>query len=227
MKIADFKGLNRRIHVSVLALAASAAVAAAGYAHATPEEDFKAAEQAIKDNDMIGATPLYQKAADQGYAPAQAALGRILFQAEYRTDAFRYYKMAAEQGNAEGEFGFGSLYAEGKAVKKDLKAAREWITKAAEQGFPQAVDVLAEAYIQAGLGLDAAAANSPDALRWVTKSAEQEYVPSMLALAQAYTQGTLGAPKDAAKAKEWQDKAYQTQLKFKNIRKKDMKKEKK
>lgn len=224
MKIANFKGLNRRIHVSVLALAASAALAAAGYAYATPEDDFKAAEQAIKDNDMISATPLYQKAADHGYAPAQSALGRILFQAEYSTDAFRYYKMAAEQGNAEGEFGLGSMYAEGKGVKKDLKTAREWITKAAEQGLPQAIDVLAEAYMQRGLGIDAGADNSPDALRWVTKAAEHEYVPSMLALAQAYATGTLGAPKDPAKAKEWQDKAYATQLKFKNIRKKDKRK---
>ncbi len=225
MNIADLKGLNRRLHASVRVLSACAALAVAGHAYATPEEDFKAAEQAIKDNDMISATPLYQKAADQGYAPAQAALARILFQAEYGTDAVRYYKMAAAQGNAEGEFGLGSMYAEGKGVKKDLKAAREWITKAAEQGYPQAVDVIADAYIQRGLGLDAAAANSPDALRWVTKSAEHEYVPSMLALAQAYSQGALGAPKDPAKAKEWQDKAYAVQLKFKNIRKKDLKKE--
>ena len=49
-------------------------------------------------------------------------------------EAVKWYKKAAEQGNASSQFKLGSSYANGEGVTKDMKEAVKWWTKAAEQG---------------------------------------------------------------------------------------------
>lgn len=45
----------------------------------------------------------------------------------------RFSDDAGEKGNAEAEFKVGEMYETGFGVEKDMKAAREWINKAAAQ----------------------------------------------------------------------------------------------
>ena len=75
----------------------------------------------------------YEKAANQGYAPAQYNLGvcyengRGVVQS-YEKAAF-WFKKAANQGDAQAQFYLGVCYENGLGVKKDLKKAKFWKNK--------------------------------------------------------------------------------------------------
>lgn len=51
---------------------------------------------------------------------------------------FDFQMTLAKKGNAEAEFKVGEMYETGFGVEKDMKAAREWINKAAAQGHETA-----------------------------------------------------------------------------------------
>jgi TPR repeat protein len=196
-----------RIKLSHCIVLGAATLGVATTACAGPEDDYKTAAQSYADGDLISAMPLFKKAADQGYAPAQASLAELLYQSEYYDQAADYSRKSAEQGNPVGQFDLGRMYAEGKGVKKDLGKSREWIVKSAEQGYASAINVMAEAYMHAGLGLTAKDANSEQTLHWLKLAADKDYLPAIVALAQAYQKGTYGAAADPAQAKVWQAKA--------------------
>lgn len=111
------------------------------------------AQQIAVNGDLITRMRLLREAAEVGYAPAQAALGEILDKAEEDKEAVVWYRKAAEQGNAAGQYGLGMEYATGEGITKDLKQAEQWIRKAAEQDYVTAVDVMAQAYRKGELGL--------------------------------------------------------------------------
>ena len=46
----------------------------------------------------------------------------------------RWYRKAAEQGHADGQYSLGVMYTNGQGVEKDYKQAVKWYRKAAEQG---------------------------------------------------------------------------------------------
>lgn len=50
------------------------------------------------------------------------------------TEAFKYCKKAAEQGEVHAQYNLGNMYADGLGVKHDYFKAFEWYQKAAEQG---------------------------------------------------------------------------------------------
>ena len=80
----------------------------------------------------------FQKAAEQGYAPAQCNLGYMYQYGQgVKQDyfkAFEWYQKAAEQGNAYAQSALGVMYQYGQGVKQDYFKAVEWYQKAAEQG---------------------------------------------------------------------------------------------
>jgi hypothetical protein len=49
-------------------------------------------------------------------------------------EAVKWFRKAAEQGNAAAQASMGHLYEEGKEVAKDYKEAEKWFRKAAKQG---------------------------------------------------------------------------------------------
>ena len=64
-----------------------------------------------------------------------------------RAEAVRWYRAAAEQGNAEGQWRLGMRYATGRGVPLDHVAAYAWLNLAAAQGHEEAAgsrDRLAE-----------------------------------------------------------------------------------
>lgn len=96
----------------------------------------------------------YRKAADQGHAPAQAAVGRMYddgfhdgerFRQDY-AEALKWYRLAADQCDMSAEDRLGRLYAIGYGVERDFTKAAEWYRKAAEQGSPWAQYELATMY---------------------------------------------------------------------------------
>jgi hypothetical protein len=192
--------------VITLALAASCQMAWAG-----PEEDYTAGSDLYKRGDVVGAMPLLRKAADAGYAPAQATLGGILDYSEFDEDAIAYYRKSAAQNNADGQFGLGSMLSVGEGAPKDVAEARRLISLAAEQGHKQAINVLAQAYISGKLDIPENERQGADALRWIKLSAENNYLPAIEALSKSYREGKLGLEVDAAAADTWQAKSYELQ----------------
>lgn len=74
------------------------------------------------------------------------------------TEALRLYRLAAEQGDPEGQNGVGACYAKGAGVGRDDREAAKWFRLAAEQGFAKAQLNIADCYWD-GLGVD------PDCVR--------------------------------------------------------------
>lgn len=123
------------------------------WAVAGPEQDTELAEKEFARGDLVVSMALWTKAAQQGYAPAQARLGDILDKSEEDALAVDWYRKAAEQGNAVGEYGLGQMYAKGEGVKKDFEQARSHILLAAEKGYPPAMSLIMNAYQNGSLGL--------------------------------------------------------------------------
>jgi TPR repeat protein len=158
---------------------------------AAPEDDFRAGERAFRSGDVVGAMAPLRRAAEAGHAPAQALYGYILDQAESNEEAAAYYRKAAEQGNAEGEFGLGKLLAAGEGVAKDPAAARGWFERAAGKGHALAINVLAQAFLASDLGYKRDPADVKG-LSWVRKAAENRHLPALEYLAKGYRSGEFG-----------------------------------
>ena len=96
--------------------------------------------------DVGKAIQLYQKAADHGYARAQAKLGFLYWNGrgvlKDETKAFELFQKAADQGYAPAQTRLGDFYQYGIGVPKDLGKATEFYKKAADQG-----DVQAQTYL--------------------------------------------------------------------------------
>lgn len=192
-------GASRGWRAVMLALA----FAAGGACAATVDEDYRAGEKAYLSGDVIGAMGPLRRAADGGHAPAQALLAEILDRAQFNEEALAWYRKAAEQGHAAGEFGLGSMYLSGDGVKADRGQALFWFTRAAEKDHADAIRALAQALMTPPAG---EAADEAATLRWVRRAAELEYVPAMERLAAAYRTGALGLVADAAQAKAWSER---------------------
>lgn len=172
--------------------------AAAGSANLAAS--YEAGSKAYNEGDVATAMSILKPAADAGHAPSQALLGFILDKSLFYDDAVAYYRKSADQAYAEGQYGLGGMYADGSGVKQDFGEARRLFIKAAEQGHKQAVNVMAQAYINGGLGLDEAARQGPEALAWIKRSADNDDLPSIDALAAAYRSGQYGLAPDPKKA---------------------------
>lgn len=122
-------------------------------AQAGPQQDTEDAEKEFARGDLVASITLWRKAAQQGYAPAQVRLADILDKAEEDAEAAEWYRKAADQGNADGEFGLGQMYLKGEGVQKDLEQARTLILRAAEKNHQGAMMLMMESYQYGRLGL--------------------------------------------------------------------------
>jgi TPR repeat protein len=82
----------------------------------------------------------FRKAADQGNATAQFALGGCyqLGQSQDYTEAMKWYRKSAEQGFVPAQTSLAGFYYEGRGVPTDHAEALKWYRKAAEGGDAQA-----------------------------------------------------------------------------------------
>lgn len=167
---------------------------------AAPEDDYRSGADAYRGGDVVGAMELLRKSADAGHGPSQSLLAYILDKAEFDNEAVAYYRKAAAQGDPDGEYGLGSMYATGEGVKRDPAEARKWITRAARKGHAAAINSLAQAYMDGALGFDETQRNSAEALRWVRLAADSGYWPALEGLAAAYRTGAYGLAVDVQQA---------------------------
>ena len=89
--------------------------------------------------DGFEAVKWYRKAAEQGLANAQFNLGVMYYEGgrgvkQDYFEAVKWYRQAAEQGYAQAQFMLGALYLLGKGVQVNKSLAKEWFSKACDNG---------------------------------------------------------------------------------------------
>lgn len=116
--------------------------------------------------------------------------------------AVKWYRIAAEQGNADAQINLGNAYTKGASVEQDDAKAVEWYMKAAEQGAARAQWLLGNRY-RRGRGIEQDVAK---AFEWYSKAAERGFAPAQRNLGHLYRDG-LGVERDYRKAFELYVKA--------------------
>ena len=150
-------------------------------AKADPAADYELGFKAYQEDDLVVAMSSLERAAEAGHPKAQALLGYILDKAEDNEAAARYYRMAADQGDAEGAYWLAALYANGEGLPKDYQEAFRWFLVAAEAGYGPAIDVVANAYLNGELGQ---ARDRAKAKQWLQRGADSGYEPAKTKLEQ-------------------------------------------
>jgi cell division septation protein DedD len=99
--------------------------------------------------DQAMAESWYRKAAAQGHAQAQDNLGLILFQQGKKAEALPWLEKSVVRDERRTELVLGTMLFNGDAVTKDWPRAYALVTRASQQGLPQASQTLAQmdAYI--------------------------------------------------------------------------------
>lgn len=183
------------------------ALALSGLARGAPADDYKLGEQAYRSGDVVTAMAALRRAAEQGHAPAQVLLAEILDRAEFDEEALAWYRKAAAQGDAAGEYGVGAMLLAGDGAKRDPGQAWFWFTRAAEKKFDPAVIALANGYLRAAKGEEPAGPDPARAAEWLRKAADLDYLPAVDALARAFREGGFGVEKDNAQSEQFAAKA--------------------
>src|SRR6266576_2275945 len=148
-------------------------------------------------NDESEALRLLQRAANQGYMPAEESLGIF-----YATgigmpqpnpgEALTWYRKAAQHGSIDAATNLATMYATAGGVPRDLEAAITWFRQAAEAGGAAAQYNLALIY---GRG-DGVPRDDQQSLQWLVKAANQDVIPALLDLAYRYTHPQDGSKPD-------------------------------
>ncbi|WP_310732352.1 tetratricopeptide repeat protein [Ideonella sp. A 288] len=112
------------------------------------------AEAAFRTGDLIVAMGLLRQAADAGHGPAQSRLADMLDAAEQDAEAVVWYRKAAAQNDAHGEYGLGRMLAHGEGVARDPVEAVRWYRLAAEKNHVFAIEALARAHRSGDLGIE-------------------------------------------------------------------------
>jgi uncharacterized protein len=147
--------LKRLAKRSLSRLAGALVLAAAmSPAYADMAGDHEKAIQMWQIGNVVDAMTTFRANAENGYAPSQVWLANMLDQAQQDEGAVKWFIKAAEQGNAAGEYGLGVMYGKGEGVKQDSAKAIEYVTRAAEKDYIDAVVALAGIYSQGGFGVE-------------------------------------------------------------------------
>jgi len=110
----------------------------------------------------------------------------------------KWYRKAAEQGDAQSQHNLGVMYAIGQGVPEDDAEAVKWFRKAAEQGCAEAQHKLGVMYAN-GKGVPE---DDAEAVKWYRKAAEQGFDKAQVNLGLSYEFGT-GVPEDYVEAYKW------------------------
>ena len=105
---------------------------------------------------FIGCGPkTLEERAEAGDAEAQARLGYMYFTGEWMTgpssnwgkqgapqdakEAFKWYRLAADQGLADAQCALGEMYEKGKGVPQDYVQAYAWYSLAVRGNYPEMI----------------------------------------------------------------------------------------
>lgn len=171
-------------------------------------QDFESGEHSYEQGDYAAALKWYRRAAEQGYALAQANLGSMYFDGQGVPqdfqEALKWYRKAADQGLASAQFNLGVLYEQHRRAPQDVQEALLWYQKAASQGYAAAQVNLGSMYAE---GQGGAPVDFQQALKWYRQAAEQGYAPGCFNLGAIYAEGQGGIEQDLVMAYVWFSRA--------------------
>lgn len=116
---------------------------------------------------LLGMAASAQAAGDSAQAREALRKGDEASERKDYETAMRWYRQAAENGNAEAQDNVGLFYLMGMGVKKDAAEGARWLRKAAAQGNEVAERNLGVMYLQ-GMGVPA---DREEGIRWLRKAA--------------------------------------------------------
>lgn len=116
---------------------------------------------------------------------------------DYAT-ALSEWRPLAEQGDPNGQFGLGLLYANGWGVDLDDDEALKWYTLASDQGHAEAAYNIAVMNAN-GWGVPQ---SDDEAFKWYSIAAERGFTAAQTNLGKMYAVG-FGAPQDNVQAHMW------------------------
>ena len=128
--------------------------------------------------------------------------GKSYYDVKDYAEAVKWYRKAAEQGNASGQCDLGRMYQNGYGVTKDYAQAVKWYRKAAKQDYASAQRDLGYMY-SSGYGVKQ---DYAEAVKWYRKAAEQDYASAQRDLGYMYLNG-YGVKQDYAEAAKWYRKS--------------------
>lgn len=123
-------------------------------------------------------------------------------------EAVRWYRQAAEQGNADAQYNLGLAYANGEGVPQNDREAVKWYRRAADQGNAYAQSDFGAMYTL-GRGVPQ---DDREAVKWYRRAAEQGNAVAQGALGAMYTMGK-GVIQDDREAYIWLSLAVVSGLK--------------
>jgi len=130
------------------------------------------------------------------------ALGNRYFNEKNYAEAVKYYRKAAELGNADAQSTLGWMYDQAKGVRRNYAEAAKWYRKAAEQGNNVAQNNLGTLYYN-GQGVKR---NYSEALKWFRKAADHGNAAAYGWLGDMYYNGQ-GVKKNYGESAKWYRKA--------------------
>lgn len=148
--------------------------------------------------DVLKAVPYLTAAAEKNCVPAQRDLGVILLNAKKPAEAASWFKRGTENGDIPCTFFYGKMLIEGLGVGADKKEGANYILKAANAGFPQAMYYLGNCY-KTGNGVTR---NAEQAVKWYSLAAAKGVHNAQWALAQCCREGA-GTPVNYDRALYW------------------------
>ena len=113
-------------------------------------------------------------------------------------EAVKWYRKAAEQGEAIAQYNLGNMYRDGRGVEQSDVEMVKWYRKSAEQGYATAQNNLGFMY-QNGRGVEQ---SNVEAVKWYRKSAEQGYARAQNNLGVMYQNGR-GVEQSDVEAAKW------------------------
>ena len=148
----------------------------------------------VEQQDHEEAARWFHKAAHQGFAEAQLALGAIYSSCMYsksegeqqnHEEAVRWFHKAAHQGLADAQWHLGIAYNNGRGAEQNFKEAADWTLKAAVQGHAGAMFNMGFNYNH-GAGVEE---DHEEAARWFRKVGQCEDDLGLKAQAQSELDG--------------------------------------
>jgi TPR repeat protein len=168
---------------------------------------FDAGVKAIERKNYGLALVSLKPLADTGHPAAQSNLGYMYEEGLGVTidlsEAARWYRMAAEQGDSYSQVRLGYLYEKGLGVPRDDALAAQWYSKSAAAGNEQGQSWLGSMY-RDGRGV---ARNYKEAAKWFSLAAEQGSAWALMNIGLLYAHGSDGLPQDYGKAIDFFRKA--------------------
>jgi uncharacterized protein len=158
------------------------------------------------DYDARKALKWFEKAALNGYAPAQVNLA-VMYANGWGTTqnygaALQWFRAASQQHYARADYNLGILYMQGTGVRQDYGEALRWFQKAADAGDSSAETNVGYMY-DSGLGV---VPDAESAFSWYGKASASGNPLGEYNLADMYLQGK-GVDQNDAEAFQWFQKA--------------------